>query len=258
MPETVEEVPVRIKFLGCGDAFGSGGRLNTCFLVNRRDASSFLIDCGASAMISIRRFGVDPNGIDAIILSHLHVDHFGGLPSFILDAQLVSRRTRPIIIAGPKGLGARLDALMEAHFPGSTNLERKLPIHLIEILPGRSVELGSNGLCVSGFDVSHPSGTPSLALRTECDGKILAYTGDTEWVDTLIDASHDADLLIAEAYCFERKVRFHLDYKTLREKLPTIGAKRLILTHMSSDMLAKVSELSVGQAAYDGLEVEIV
>jgi ribonuclease BN (tRNA processing enzyme) len=249
---------VRIKFLGCGDAFGSGGRLNTCFLVNRRDASSFLIDCGASAMISIRRFGVDPNGIDAIILSHLHVDHFGGLPFFILDAQLVSRRTRPIMIAGPQGLGARLNALMEAHFPGSTRVERKFPIQLIEISPGRSVDLGSTGLCVSGFVVSHPSGTPSLALRVECDGKILAYTGDTEWVDTLLDAGHNADLLIAEAYCFERKLPFHLDYATLHEKLPLIGAKQLILTHMSSDMLARLSELSVGQAAHDGLEVEIV
>jgi ribonuclease BN (tRNA processing enzyme) len=258
MPQKVAEaLPVYMKFLGCGDAFGSGGRLNTCFLVNRRDAS-FLIDCGASAMISIRRFGVDPNGIDAIILSHLHVDHFGGLPSFILDAQLVSRRTRPLMIAGPKGLGARLDALMEAHFPGSTNVERKFPVELIEISPDRPVDVGSTGVCVSGFVVSHPSGTPSLSLRIECDGKILAYTGDTEWVDALLEAGRNADLLIAEAYCFERKVRFHLDYATLREKLPMIGAKRLILTHMSPDMLGRLSELHDCQAAYDGLEVEII
>src|SRR5947209_14879860 len=108
-------------------------------------------------MISIRRFGVDPNGIDAIILSHLHVDHFGGLPFFILDAQLVSRRTRPLLIAGPEGLGARLDALMEADFPGSTKAVRKFPIELIEILPGRPVDIGSTA-----------SGTPSLALRIEC------------------------------------------------------------------------------------------
>jgi ribonuclease BN (tRNA processing enzyme) len=133
-----------VKFLGCGDAFGSGGRLNTCFLVNRGDAS-FLIDCGASAMISIRRFGVDPNEIGAIVLSHLHVDHFGGLPSFVLDAQLVSRRTRPLLIAGPQGLGIRLDALMEAHFPGSTKVKRNFPIELIEISTQRSVGHGRKG-----------------------------------------------------------------------------------------------------------------
>jgi ribonuclease BN (tRNA processing enzyme) len=248
---------MQVKFLGCGDAFGSGGRLNTCFLVNRGDAS-FLIDCGASAMISIRRFGVDPNRIGAIVLSHLHADHFGGLPFFILDAQLVSRRTRPLLIAGPKGLGARLDALMEAHFPGSTKVERKFPIKLVEISPEHPVDVGSTGVRVSGYAVMHPSGTPSLALRIECDDKILTYTGDTEWVDALLAAGRNADLLIAEAYCFERKVRFHLDYATLREKLPMIGAKRLILTHMSPDMLGRVGELHDCEAANDGLEVEIV
>jgi ribonuclease BN (tRNA processing enzyme) len=113
-------------------------------------------------------------------------------------------------------------------------------------------------VCVSGYVVAHPSGTPSLALRIECDGKILTYTGDTEWVDALLAASRNADLLIAEAYFFERKVRFHLDYATLRQKLPLIGAKRLILTHMSPDMLRRASELEDCEAADDGLEVEIV
>lgn len=247
---------MKVKFLGCGDAFGSGGRLNTCFLVNRDDLS-FLIDCGASAMISIRRFGIDPNSVGAIVLSHLHADHFGGLPSFILDAQLVSRRTRPLLIAGPVGLGVRLDALMEAHFPGSTKVERKFPIELIEIRPEHPVDIEPIGMCVLGYTVTHPSGTPSLALRIECQGKVLTYTGDTEWVDTLIAAGRNADLLIAEAYCFERKVRFHLDYSTLRKKLPMIGAKRLVLTYMSSDMLGRVSELRDCEAAYDGMDVEV-
>jgi Metal-dependent hydrolases of the beta-lactamase superfamily III len=147
---------------------------------------------------------------------------------------------------------------MEAHFPGSTKVERKFPIEVIEISPERPVDVGSTGVRVTGYVVMHPSGTPSLALRIECDGKILTYTGDTEWFDTLLAAGHNADLLIAEAYCFERKVRFHLDYATLREKLPMIGAKRLILTHMSPDMLGKVNELQGCEAANDGLEVEIV
>jgi ribonuclease BN (tRNA processing enzyme) len=247
---------MHVRFLGCGDAFGSGGRLNTCFFV-KQGGARVLIDCGASAMISIRRFGVDPNGVDAIVLSHLHADHFGGLPSFILDAQLVSRRTRPLLIAGPAGLDGRIDALMEAHFPGSTKVKRKFPIELIELQPDRPIDVGAIGVRVSGYVVIHPSETPSLALRIESGGKVLTYTGDTEWVDTLLAAGRNADLLIAEAYCFERKVQFHLDYSTLREKLPMIGAKRLILTHMSPDMLCRVSELKDCEAAYDGMEVEI-
>ena len=247
---------MRIKFLGSGDAFGSGGRLNTCFLVNRGEAS-FLIDCGATAMVAIRKYDVDPNSIGTIILSHLHADHFGGLPSFILDAQLVSRRARPLHIIGPQGLRARLDALMEAHFPGSSGVQRKFAIEVQELLPEVRTNVGSPDLNATGYIVSHPSGTPSLALRVECDGKILAYTGDTEWVDALIKTGHQADILIAECYTYERKVRFHLDYATLREKLPLIGARRVILTHMSPEMLSRCGELREHEAASDGLEVTV-
>ena len=246
-----------VKFLGSGDAFGSGGRLNTCFLVNRGDAS-FLIDCGASAMIAIRKYDVDPNSIGTIILSHLHADHFGGLPFFILDAQLVSRRTRPLRIVGPQGLRARLDALMEAHFPGASAVQRKFPLEIQELVPEVRAHIGLADVNATGYVVAHPSGAPSLALRVECDGKVLAYTGDTEWIDTLIKAGQKADVLIAECYTYERKVRFHLDYATLREKIPLIGARRVILTHMSPDMLSRCGDLEDHEAASDGLEVAVL
>ncbi len=87
---------------------------------------------------------------------------------------------------------------------------------------------------MTGYLVNHPSGTPSLALRIDGEGRTIAYTGDTEWVDTLIQAGRNADLLIAEAYWYERKVRFHLDYLTLQEKLPMIAAKRVpAYTHVA-------------------------
>ena len=94
---------MKLTFVGCGDAFGSGGRFNTCFHLERAAGGNVLIDCGASSMVAIRKAGVDPNGIAAILVTHLHGDHFGGLPFFILDAQLVSRRTAPLTIAGRAG-----------------------------------------------------------------------------------------------------------------------------------------------------------
>lgn len=247
---------MRITFLGCGDAFGSGGRFNTCFHVDR-GGDALLVDCGASSMIAIRRFGIDPNRIGVILLSHLHADHYGGLPTFILDAQLVSGRLRPLVIAGPVGLSARLEALMEAHFPGSSKVERKYPVEVVELVPGAATAVASNGLVVSAYEAVHPSGTPSLALRAACDGRIVTYTGDTEWTDSLLDAGRGADLLIAEAYTFDRKVRFHLDYATLREKWPAFRAGRLVLTHMSAEMLARHGEVTVGEPATDGLVIEL-
>jgi ribonuclease BN (tRNA processing enzyme) len=247
---------MRIRFLGCGDAFGSGGRFNTCFLVER-GPESFLIDCGASSMIAMRRFDVDPNGIGTILLSHLHGDHFGGLPFFILDAQFVSRRARPLVIAGPVGLEARIAALMEAMFPGSWETTRQFPIELVELPLGERVSPDSTGIAVTTFPAVHPSGTPSLALRIECDGATVAFTGDSEWTDALISAGRDADLLITECFCYDKKVPFHLDLATIRAKLPLIGARRTVVTHMSEDMLKQVEHLGDIEPAEDGLLVTV-
>lgn len=238
---------MELRVLGCGDAFGSGGRLHTCFHVEAF-ATRFLIDCGATALVAIRRFGVDPNGIESVFLTHLHGDHFGGLPFLILDAQLVSRRTMPLTIAGPPGLRERLPALMEAMFPGSSKVERKFVVRLVEIEPETPTEV--NGVEVHAFSVKHPSGSPSFALRLICEGKVICYTGDTEWVDALILAARGTDLLIAEAYTAERPVRFHLDWATLEQHLPEIAAKSVLLTHISPDMLGRAPETA--EKAEDG------
>jgi len=243
---------MEIKVLGCGDAFGSGGRLQTCFYVTTA-GTRFLIDCGSTALIAMRRFGVDPNAVETVFLTHLHGDHFGGLPFLILDAQLVSRRTAPLTIVGPPGLRQRLPALMEAMFPGSSNVERRFALELVELQP--EVALVVNGVEVTPFPVRHPSGAPSFALRVTCAGRTLCYTGDTEWVHALIDAAHGADLLIAEGYTAERSVRYHLDWATLRQHLSEIAPRRVLLTHMSPDMLDRQPDGY--EAPEDGLVIAI-
>ena len=77
---------MRLTIVGSGDAYGSGGRFNTCFLVESTKAT-LLIDCGASSLVALKARGIDPTRIDGVILSHLHGDHFGGLPFLLLDAQ---------------------------------------------------------------------------------------------------------------------------------------------------------------------------
>ncbi len=94
---------MRLQFIGSGDAFGSGGRFNTCFHLTGARTNA-LIDCGASSLIALKKAGVDRNAIGAILVTHFHADHFGGIPFFVLDAQLVAKRTNPLLIAGPPGL----------------------------------------------------------------------------------------------------------------------------------------------------------
>jgi ribonuclease BN (tRNA processing enzyme) len=244
---------MRLQFLGSGDAFGSGGRFNTCFHVTW-SGGNFLVDCGASSMVAIRRFGVDPNAIRTVLVSHLHGDHFGGLPFFLLDAQLVSRRTAPLTIAGPPGLERRLLEAMENFFPGSTRVARKFALEIVELADETRAVV--NGLAVTPYTVTHYSGAPPYALRIEVDGKVLTYSGDTEWAETLIAAARGADLFICEAYFYAKPVKYHLDWKTLEARLAEIGPKRLILTHMSPDMLAHPAEAAF-EKAEDGLVVEI-
>lgn len=244
---------MKLQFLGSGDAFGSGGRFNTCFHLERSAHGNVLVDCGASSMVAIRKWGVEPNGISTVLVSHLHGDHFGGLPFFLLDAQLVSRRTAPLVLAGPPGFRDRLMTVMEAMFAGSTTVERKFALEIRELELHARVEL--NGLAVTPYLMKHYSGAPSYALRIETGGKVLTYSGDTEWVDELIPAGRDADLFICEAYFFDKVMKYHIDYTTLVKHLPEIEPKRTIVTHMSAELLGRQGELAL-EAAHDGMVVE--
>src|SRR5204863_2870880 len=113
----------------------------TCCHLERRQHGNVLIDCGASSMVAIRKWSVDPRGISTILVSHLHGDHFGGIPFFLLDAQLISRRTTPLTLAGPPGFRDRLMTVMEAMFAGSTKVERKHQLDIRELALHERVEL---------------------------------------------------------------------------------------------------------------------
>lgn len=245
---------MQIQFIGCGDAFGSGGRFNTCFHV-KGERANFLIDCGASSMVALKANQIVLNEIETILITHFHADHFGGVPFFILDAQLLSKRTQPLTIAGPQGIHEWFERAMETGFPGSSKTKQRFDLSIVELQPNETTELG--GLSVTPFLANHgdPAGS-SFAYRIEAEGRTIAYTGDTEWTEGLIEAGRDTDLFIAEAYFYDKKVKNHLDLATLIEHLPLIGPRRLILTHMSEDMLSRLPDIHY-EVAEDGKILEI-
>jgi ribonuclease BN (tRNA processing enzyme) len=244
---------MKLRFVGSGDAFGSGGRYNTCFHVSG-ERVNFLIDCGASSLPALRSQGIVRDDIDLVLITHFHGDHFGGVPFLLLDAQF-TRRTRPLVIAGPKGIGLRLTQLREAMFENSSKREQRFELRVVELTPEATASFSA--VTVTPFAVVHgDSGGPFLAYRIEIEGRIIAYTGDTEWTEALIGLGRDADLFISEAYTFERPVKNHLSLKTLEARLGEIRPKRLILTHMSDDMLGRLDTLAY-ESASDGLVVDI-
>lgn len=244
---------MQVQFVGCGDAFGSGGRQNTCFHVTGNSLNC-LIDCGASALPALKRYGITRNDIDLILITHFHGDHFAGLPFFLLDAQF-ARRSRPLVIAGPQGIEARLAQVMEVMFEHSSKTPQKFRLEVHALEPEMTRRFGA--ATVTPYPVVHgESGGPFLGYRLEAEGSVLAYSADTEWTQTLVPLGRDADLLIAEAYTYEKNVRNHLSLKTLEAHLDEIRPKRLMLTHMSDDMLSRLDMIDHA-AAQDGMIVAI-
>lgn len=245
---------MQLQFVGSGDAFGSGGRFNTCLHLRGTTANA-LIDCGASSLPALKRCGIDRNAIDTILITHFHGDHFAGVPFFMLDAHFVSRRERPLTIAGPPGLERWYVRVFDATFPGATANRLRFPLTLHEVEPGRTDVIGA--LQVTPFPVVHDDRAgPCLAYRILVEDRIVAYSGDTGWTEALIDAGRGADLFICECYVRDKPVRAHMSLSDLQRELPRIGAKRVILTHMSDDMLAHLEQVPY-ETASDGLVIEL-
>src|SRR5947209_1078678 len=247
---------MRLTIIGSGDAFGSGGRHNTCFHLVAGDCT-VLIDCGGSAPVALRARNIDPNGIHAIILSRLHGDHFGGIPFLMLDGQYLSRRERPLLLAGPPGSAERINAAMEVFFPNSTQRKYRFSWSVKELPVGKPADI--LGLEVVSAEVIHSSGAPSTALRLTDGQKTLAYSGDTQWTDALLPIAAGADLFIVECYDYERDLTGHMNWKTIQQRLKDFAAKRVMITHMNPTMLARIAEAEAAGVlvAEDGLVLDL-
>ena len=243
-----------LQFVGCGDAFGTGGRFNTCFHLVGKNVNA-LIDCGSSSVVGMNKLAIDRNAVSTIFITHFHADHVGGLPFFILEANYVLKRKSALTIAGPPGLKARYAEIMDSAYPGTAKLQLSFPLALHEVEIGKRNEIG--GVRVTPFRVVHDERAgPCLGYRCELEGKTVAYSGDTQWTDSVIDIGRKADLFICEAYTRDKPITSHMALSSLEKHLDEIKPKRLILTHMSNDMLARRAEVPF-ESAEDGMMVEL-
>jgi ribonuclease BN (tRNA processing enzyme) len=254
---TLDDFSVTVTVAGSGDAFGSGGRNQACIHVRGPGgAAPVLIDCGATSLSALRRCGLEPDEVAAVFVSHLHGDHFGGLPFLILNGQF-ARRVEPLTVVGPPGTARRLPELMECMFPGSSTGARRFGVQVAELAPGGAA-VEAAGVRAVAVAADHPSGPdgPALALRLTIAGKVIGYTGDTAWTDALAEVAAGADLLIAEAYYPAKNVPYHLRHADLVAHRDQLASRRIVLTHMSADMLEHLDEAQFETAA-DGLVLRI-
>lgn len=241
----------RVRFIGSGDSFGTGGRFQTCILVDG-SASRFLIDCGATSLVALKRANVDPGSIDAVLLTHFHGDHCGGVPYLILDGQF-SKRERPLVIAGPPGVRERMSEIFEAALPTSSRTAQRFDLTYVE-LSERATRIGP--LEAVGLPVAHLPETVPHGLRVRVDERTVAYTGDTDWCPALPLLADRADLFIAEAYSFEKRIPQHLSHATLLAHRDELRADRIVLTHAGTETLARREELA-WMLADDATQIEL-
>jgi ribonuclease BN (tRNA processing enzyme) len=247
-----EAMDVFLQVVGCGDAFGAGGRLQTCFLIDA--PTRVLIDCGATALIGMKRYGIDPASIDMVVLTHLHGDHFGGLPFLLRETQVSALRKRPLVIVGPPGHEERILASTELLFPASRKAVWSFDLSFIPY--EAHVPFSVKGVTVTAVPVVHSKATHPHGVRVECGGKVIAYSGDTEWIDELVSLSAGADLFICECYQPEPRIRHHIDLVSLDRMRSRLTAKALLLTHFGPEMTLS-SDPAFPMCAQDGMRLRI-
>jgi ribonuclease BN (tRNA processing enzyme) len=225
---------LKLTIIGSGDAFCSGGRLQAAFLLEA-GAAPILVDCGATTLLGLERLGIEFDRIPYIAISHLHGDHFGGLLWCLMHAALVTRRTSPLDIYGPPGLEARVSVVMEAFYPGMAPKLAGLLVRYHVIEAGKPMVVG--GVRMTAIEVDHPSGAPSFGFRFERNGKVFAYSGDSQWTESLVDIGRNADLYLVECYKSAGTPLMHLSWEQIAKNIERFGARRLVLTHMSNEML---------------------
>ena len=244
---------LKVTFLGAGDAFSSGGRCMAAYLVQASQAT-LLLDCGATTLLALKAKQLNADGVDAVILSHLHGDHFAGLPFLFLEYIYNRPRQRPLIIAGPPGTPERVRAVFHAMYKELSTRPIPFEIVYLEMQPDVPVEIA--GCRVLPFQVPHQQDDISLGIRVEVDGRSVLYSGDSGWTEKFVEKSRGANLFICECCYFETHVDFHLNYPCIAENRARFGCDRLILTHIGQEVLARLSEVKE-QVAEDGLVVEV-
>jgi ribonuclease BN (tRNA processing enzyme) len=242
---------VRVQFLGSGSAFSDGGRVNAAIHVTAPGVS-LLLDCGGSALPGIKKH-IDPATIDAIAVTHLHGDHFGGIPFLVIEQHFTGRK-KPLLVGGPPSLAQRLRAAEQALYPdffGPTTLG--FPFSTV-VLGAEPTELG--GARVSALPVRHVAMAEPHGLRVEVGGKLIAYSGDARFTSELVAVSKGADLFICEATFFEREDPSHISYRQVMAHRDEFEAKQIVLTHLGAETLAHLSEVELKTSA-DGMLIEI-
>ena len=243
---------MEIHFLGTGDAFCSGGRNQTCILVEQ-GGYRVLLDCGATSLRAMKAQDISTNSIASIILSHFHGDHFGGLPYFLLEAYFIENRTHPLTIVGPAGVREQVLNLTELVYPGVDVNQFTYEVVFREF---QDQALTLDGMEITAIPVVHTPEALPHGVKLKMGERLLAFSGDSGWTENLIAIAANADLFICECNFFQTELPTHLSYKTIEQQLPKFSCQQIILNHLGPEMLANLKQCSL-PLAHDNMKISL-
>ena len=244
---------MQVTVLGAGDAFASGGRRQSAYLVSSSSAT-FLMDAGPTVLAALKDAGERSDDVDFVLLSHLHGDHFGGLPFMIMEYLYERPRSRELLIAGPAGTESRVMDLFRAMYKETSAKPLTFPLRFHTLVAGRDEQFGA--VAIEPFAVPHQLKEPSLGLKVRVDGKIVLYSGDSGWTEEFVRRTTDVDLFLCECCYWETNVDFHINYPQFRANRPRIGARRVVLSHLGREVLEKLDRVEE-ECARDGMVIRL-
>jgi len=244
---------IRITCLGSGDAFCSGGRRMSGYFIETPE-SALLLDCGPTVLEALNGLNLSAAPLDMVFLSHLHGDHFVGMPFLFLHYMYVEPRTRPLQIAGSPGTESRVRSLFELIYTDTAAESLPFDLRFTEAIPGAAIEM--KDIRIIPFPAPHQASPPSLGCEIIACGRKIVYSGDSGWTEELPARTQGADIFLCECTFFESRSAEHLDYPRIIENRDRFGAKRILLTHIGQEVLNRRSEVGIEMAS-DGLVIEL-
>lgn len=253
MPTSTDDARFTVTVLGSSDAFCSGGHPHATYFVETARAA-FLVDCGPTLLLALKRHGIDTARIDFVVISHMHGDHFGGIPFLLLESIYERPRTRPLTVLGPPGIGPRVWTLTRALYPDVVPDELPFDLAFVELEPERRATIADVEL--HPVRVPHQDEDVSLAIGFASGGKRLLYSGDSPWDDRFLELARDVDLFLCECTAYDEPMGRHVQWTTLAPLVPRLGCRRLVLIHLGRAMRAHCGELGV-ECATEGMTIEL-
>jgi ribonuclease BN (tRNA processing enzyme) len=246
-------VTTTLTCLGTSDAFGSAGRHCAGYLLEGPQ-SCVLLDAGPSVLTALKVQGRRPTELDAVLLSHLHGDHFGGVAFLILEFCYEAPRDRPLVVVGPPDTERRVFELYYALYAEMRGKPLPFELRFVEMSDGSTAEVA--GSRVESFRVPHQDTAVSLGYRVRTNGSTVVYSGDTAWTPDLLRHSRGADLFLCECTTFDSEVPRHIRYREIEANRQSFECERLLLTHLGREMRERSGEIPE-TLANDGLKIPL-